>query len=366
MKLGLSGAGKAIYFIYSFFCHQLPERSFFFFGEKTMYSLNEIQAVWQDTVNPMILRKFIGNEVMGWKVAWSDRMISFYTSVWFFAVAWWPLRRRVKPLSWWGFALLLLPMIIDGSTHAVSDLVGITFYLLLGMALYLLLRNSLFLFFQYMPRRTIALWGAPMLVWPFKYKDRTGWNRFIPDLPQQWMVSDPEVFNSYLEGNDTFYRWEYLKAWALPVLMWTLFLAALLLVIWGLDWAYDPTPGPALIIGVATIAAPFLILQPGMGAGIAARRTPRPTVSRFRSLVAHLSFGIGLYVAALIVSTVVPSFVTCDSAGHMPMEKASGWQSGDSHSRCATQSGMGCALVPVSQSPSVPVASTERTLPPGN
>jgi uncharacterized membrane protein len=125
MYIGWSGAGKAIYFIYSFFCHQLPERSFFFFGEKTMYSLNEIQAVWQDTVNPMILRKFIGNEVMGWKVAWSDRMISFYSGVWFFALAWWPLRRKVKPLSWWAFALFLLPMIIDGSTHAISDLAGI-------------------------------------------------------------------------------------------------------------------------------------------------------------------------------------------------------------------------------------------------
>jgi uncharacterized membrane protein len=125
MNFGWIGAGNVTYFIYSLFCHQLPERSFFFFGEKTMYSLSEIQAAWQDTVNPMVLRKFIGNEAMGWKVAWSDRMISFYTSVWFFAAAWWPLRRKVKPLSWWAFALLLLPMIIDGSTHAVSDLAGI-------------------------------------------------------------------------------------------------------------------------------------------------------------------------------------------------------------------------------------------------
>lgn len=125
MKLGLTTAGNTVYFIYSFFCHQLPERSFFFFGEKTMYSLAEIQAAWQDTANPMILRKFIGNEAMGWKIAWSDRMISFYTSVWLFALAWWPLRRKLKPLSWWTFALLLLPMIIDGSTHAVSDLQGI-------------------------------------------------------------------------------------------------------------------------------------------------------------------------------------------------------------------------------------------------
>jgi hypothetical protein len=95
MYMGCTDAGKAIYFIYSFFCHQLPERSFFFFGDKSMYSLAEIQAVWQETANPMILRQFIGNEMMGWKVAWSDRMISFYTSVWLFAALWYPFRRRV-------------------------------------------------------------------------------------------------------------------------------------------------------------------------------------------------------------------------------------------------------------------------------
>lgn len=125
MKLGLSSEGKVIYFIYSFFCHQLPERSFFWFGEKSMYSLREIQDAWQNTVNPMILRKFIGNETMGWKVAWSDRMISFYTSIWFFAVLWWPLRRKIRPLSWWSFALLLLPIALDGGSHALSDLAGV-------------------------------------------------------------------------------------------------------------------------------------------------------------------------------------------------------------------------------------------------
>jgi uncharacterized membrane protein len=125
MNLGWSGAGKGIYFVYSFFCHQLPERSFFLFGQKAMYSLNEIQAAWQDTINPLILRGFIGNEGMGWKIAWSDRMISFYTSIWLFAVARWPFRRNVKPLKWWGFALLLLPIILDGGTHMISDLAGI-------------------------------------------------------------------------------------------------------------------------------------------------------------------------------------------------------------------------------------------------
>lgn len=125
LHIGWIGIGKSIYFIYSFFCHQLPERSFFFFGEKSMYSLSEIQAAWQDTVNPMVLRQFIGNETMGWKVAWSDRMISFYTSLWLFAVVWFPFRRRVKPLSRWGLVLLLLPIALDGLSHMVSDFAGI-------------------------------------------------------------------------------------------------------------------------------------------------------------------------------------------------------------------------------------------------
>jgi len=125
MKIGWDGAGKAIYFIYSFFCHQLPERSFFLFGKKTMYSISEIQAAWQVTLNPMILRQFIGNESMGWKIAWSDRMISFYTSVWLFAVVWLPFRKKIKPLSFLGFTLFLLPLALDGGTHAISDLAGI-------------------------------------------------------------------------------------------------------------------------------------------------------------------------------------------------------------------------------------------------
>jgi uncharacterized membrane protein len=125
MQMGWIAAGKAIYFIYSFFCHQLPERSFFLFGQKTMYSLSEIQTAWQYTFDPFVLRKFVGNPEMGWKVAWSDRMISFYTGLWLFALVWYPFRRKIRPLSWWGLALLLLPIAVDGITHAISDLAGI-------------------------------------------------------------------------------------------------------------------------------------------------------------------------------------------------------------------------------------------------
>jgi hypothetical protein len=36
-----------------------------------MYSLPEIQTAWQETFNPLILRQFVGNPEMGWKMAWS-------------------------------------------------------------------------------------------------------------------------------------------------------------------------------------------------------------------------------------------------------------------------------------------------------
>lgn len=125
MHFGLDGLGKAIYLVYALFCHQLPERSFFFFGPKPMYSLLEIQAAWQNTMNPFTLRRFIGSPEMGWKLAWSDRMVFFYTSIWILALLWRPLRHKIKTLPWWGFVALILPIAVDGVTHALSDFAGI-------------------------------------------------------------------------------------------------------------------------------------------------------------------------------------------------------------------------------------------------
>jgi len=73
--------------------------------------------------------------------------------------------------------------------------------------------------------------------------------------------------------------------------------AAILLGIWGLEWLRQPTLAPALAVGIGTVAAPFLLMQPGMGAGIAASRTPRPAAARLQSLITHAIFGLGLYAA---------------------------------------------------------------------
>ena len=76
--------------------------------------------------------------------------------------------------------------------------------------------------------------------------------------------------------------------------------AGLLLAVWGLAWVRHPTIGPALLVGIGTVAAPFLVMQPGMGAGVAASRTPRPAAARLQSLITHTIFGLGLYAAGWV------------------------------------------------------------------
>lgn len=124
MEWGWGRAAGSVYWFYSTQCHQLPQRSFFLFGARPTYSLPEIQAAWQNTNNPLVLRQFIGNQQMGWKVAWSDRMVAMYGSMLLWDLAFWPLQKRIKPLPWWGLALALLPLAIDGSSHLISDLMG--------------------------------------------------------------------------------------------------------------------------------------------------------------------------------------------------------------------------------------------------
>lgn len=82
--------------------------------------------------------------------------------------------------------------------------------------------------------------------------------------------------------------------------------AALLVAIQGPGWTRDPTLVPAFLAGLASMAAPFLVMQPAFGLGIAASRAPQPSAARWRSLVTHLVFGLGLFLAARASSLLMP------------------------------------------------------------
>ena len=81
--------------------------------------------------------------------------------------------------------------------------------------------------------------------------------------------------------------------------------AVLLFLIFGEAWLFEPTLGPAVVLGIATVIAPFFILLPGMGAGVAASKTPNPNAVRLHSVLNHAVFGLGLYLSALVLRLVL-------------------------------------------------------------
>jgi hypothetical protein len=70
----------------------------------------------------------------------------------------------------------------------------------------------------------------------------------------------------------------------------------------GNNWLQHPTLMPALIFGGVTVLAPFFIMQPLLGLGYAASKTPNPTQARLRSLMNHAAFGVGLYLFEVLIN----------------------------------------------------------------
>ena len=78
--------------------------------------------------------------------------------------------------------------------------------------------------------------------------------------------------------------------------------ALLLIFAAGSGWLHEPTILPAMILGLATVAFPFFVMQPSFGLGIASSKTPNPNQARLRSVMNHAAFGLGLYISALSIN----------------------------------------------------------------
>ncbi|TFZ53054.1 DUF2938 domain-containing protein [Serratia proteamaculans] len=89
-------------------------------------------------------------------------------------------------------------------------------------------------------------------------------------------------------------RGETLTGWIFHYLT-GIFFAVIPLLLNGEVWLHEPSIFTGVLAGLLTLIAPFLILQPAFGFGIAASRTPRPWMTRLLSLITHLTYGIGLY-----------------------------------------------------------------------
>lgn len=132
MNAGWTAPAKFIYTIYSPLCHQLAFRSWFLFGEQTVYprslaGMPELSSYEEVTgqnpeINLLEARKLIGNEVMGYKVAICERCVAMYFGIFLFGVLFALTKRKIKSLPWYLWILIgLVPIGLDG----VSQLPGL-------------------------------------------------------------------------------------------------------------------------------------------------------------------------------------------------------------------------------------------------
>lgn len=77
--------------------------------------------------------------------------------------------------------------------------------------------------------------------------------------------------------------------------------AAATLAIGGAGWAKAPTWPIPIAVGLITVGCGWFILQPGMGAGIAASKKPDANRIRILNILGHIVFGLGMFGAALAI-----------------------------------------------------------------
>ncbi len=129
MVNGLEGPARIIYKIYSLSCHQLPQRSYFLFGQQWVYSLQELTAlapVEQLWGYPLggAFREFVGNANIGFKVALCQRDVAIYGAMLLSGLVFSFVRRRVRPIPFGFYVLVgLVPVGLDGGSQLIGYLI---------------------------------------------------------------------------------------------------------------------------------------------------------------------------------------------------------------------------------------------------
>ncbi len=125
--LGAEGPANLIYLAYRPLCHQIPHRSWFLFGERLFYPMEELL---QRGVSPDLLvpHGYSGDPVLGYKVALCQRDTAIYGAIFLAGVTFALSRRRWRPLPLWAYLLFgLLPVALDGGLQFLSVLLATLF-----------------------------------------------------------------------------------------------------------------------------------------------------------------------------------------------------------------------------------------------
>lgn len=139
----------------------------------------------------------------------------------------------------------------------------------------------------------LDLWAA--LLWRFFGVPATNWamvGRWVGHLPRGHFIHENIGKAAPVSG-------EHATGWVVHYVIGIVY-GLLLVGLWGVEWLRQPTLLPPMILALGLLVAPYFIMMPGMGSGIAGAKTPNPNLTRLKSVVGHSVFGLGMYMTALV------------------------------------------------------------------
>ena len=113
MAAGLTTPAGWIYAAYHLVCHQWAFRSFFLFGQHAVYPFDTLRAL----VGEQQAYSLVGSSQLGYKVAFCERDVAIYAAILLAGLAFTRVRGRLQPPPLLLFAILLLPISVDGFTQ---------------------------------------------------------------------------------------------------------------------------------------------------------------------------------------------------------------------------------------------------------
>ena len=118
--------------------------------------------------------------------------------------------------------------------------------------------------------------------------------RWVAHLPSGSMMHD-DIGKAPPVANEAAIGWIFHYAVGISFAMATL-------IIGGAAFARNPTLPIPLIVGIVTVGCGWFILQPALGAGVAASRKPDANRIRMLNVIGHIVFGLGLWLAARAIA----------------------------------------------------------------
>jgi len=94
--------------------------------------------------------------------------------------------------------------------------------------------------------------------------------------------------------------------------------AAIYVVIMRLGSGSDPSLISALAVAIVLLVAPWFVMQPALGLGFIASRTPNPAVIHAINISVHTVFGFGLYLGAVALKLAAAWLPGTIIAFHVP------------------------------------------------